>query len=226
MKKTFILLMAATSAMSAQKIDYGLSASYGALLPKIQYQQTRVMDYASSKSIDIADYKKTLKKVIISPSFGLSAELYYPSFPAYCRAELATSKSAIQYLSASAEIGFGDDFALQDNYNFVTLKIGYKLLYDRGFGKATIINSVKTTNEQTALMPYLKRKEFDTQTAKIIPIKAGIGHDFDGLKVGALIQLDIDVSSIVSIAKMNSVSIGIYVKRCQSLTSRKYKNDL
>ncbi len=226
MKKTFILLMAATSAMSAQKIDYGLSASYGALSPKIQYQQTRVMDYAASKSIDIADYKKTLKKVIIAPSFGLSAELYYPSFPAYCRAELSTSKSAIQYLSASAEIGFGDDFALQDNYNFVTLKIGYKLLYDRGFGKATIINSVKTANEQTAVMPYLKRKEFDTQTAKIIPIKAGIGHDFDGLKVGALIQLDVDVSSIVSIAKMNSVSIGIYVKRCQSLISKKYKNDL
>jgi hypothetical protein len=108
----------------------------------------------------------------------------------------------------------------------VTLKIGYKMLYDRGFGKATIINSVKTANEQTAVMPYLKRKEFDTQTAKIITIKAGIGHDFDGLKVGALIQLDIDVSSIVSIAKMNSVSIGIYVKRCQSLTSKKYKNDL
>ena len=230
MKKTkqsfSFLLLLFSAAVNAQSIDVGFNVQYSALRPKIRLEQTSLLDYANQSSQTIDALKKQISKTVFSPSFGLSADGYFPSFPAFARIELSTSKSAIQYLSGSAEIGIGQDFDLIDGENFVTAKVGYKLTYDRGFGKPTIINSIKTANKQQEVEPHLKKKEFNRMAGKIIPIKVGIGHNFNGLKIGAEIQVNIDVTSIVSTAKMNSLSVGIYVKRQKSLTKKRYQNDL
>jgi hypothetical protein len=221
----FLLLL--TTATYAQQIDYGLSAGFGVLSPKIRYENTDLVSYLEDKNIQLSDYKKSLKRFIFAPSFGVNAEAYYETFPAFLRAEVSTSKSALQYLSASIEAGFGEDFALSGGYQFVTLKIGYKLVYDKGFGRPTILNSLKSANDQMAAMPMIRKKNaLHRNSGKIIPIKVGIGHLFDsGVKIGAMLQVDVDITSVVNTARMHSASIGVYVKR--GTTPKKlYKNDL
>ena len=219
------LLLLTTAQIWAQQLEFGFNTQYGVLCPKINLEKTGVSQYAASQNRSIEDVKSSFHKMVFSPSFGLSVEGYYTQLPVYARLDLGTSKSAIQYLSTSLEIGLGQDINLIDGYNFVTAKIGYKFAYDHGFGRPTILNSVKTFNEAQAVAEFLDKKEF-RKAGKLIPIKLGYGHDFDGFKVGAEIQMEIDVTSVISTARMNSLSIGIYVKRCKSFKSIRYANDL
>jgi hypothetical protein len=237
MKKflTIIMFFGTIMCATSQQIDYGVHGRYSFLRHKTNFETTDLINFydniAQSKGSNYSfkDFENdySLKKYIFTPQIGATAEATIKQFPIFLLGEIMSSTSALEKFAFSIEGGLGKDILLNDGDNFITVKAGYKLLRDGGFGKNTILNSFKKTSDKVVAQTFLDEKNpLGQKTGEMISIRLGVGHKWDSFKVGAQLQIDIDLTDkLKRFSRMNAISLGVYCKFLQDYSDQEDSND-
>lgn len=237
MKKFLTIMMFFGTIMCAtsQQIDYGVHGRYSFLRHKTNFETTDLINFydniAQSKGSNYAfkDFENeySIKNYIFTPQIGATAEASIKQFPVFVLAEAMSSTSALEKFAFSIQGGLGKDIYLEDSDNFITIKAGYKLLRDGGFGKNTILNSFKKTADKISAQTFLDKKNpLGRKTGEMISLRFGVGHRMASFKIGAQLQIDIDLTDkLKRFSRMNAISLGIYCKFLQDYSGQIDKND-
>ena len=221
--------------LNAQQINFGVHGRYSLLRHKTNFETTDLVNFydnlvqSKGPNYSFKDFENeySIKNYILTPQIGATAEASIKQFPVFVLAEVMSSTSALEKFVFSIQGGLGKDIYLDDSDNFITIKAGYKLLRDGGFGKNTILNSFKKTSDKISAQTFLDKKNpLGSKNGEMISLRFGLGHRMDSFKIGAQLQIDIDLTDkLKRFSRMNAISLGIYCKFLQDYSGQIDKND-
>ncbi|MCC6282452.1 MAG: hypothetical protein IT262_17745 [Saprospiraceae bacterium] len=120
-----------------------------------------------------------LRDSYIQPRFGFSLHVTYGNVPAFLIVDAMSSTSGYERMAYSGTLGLGKDFEIGDNIGlFLTCMGGYKLVWDKGFGDKTIVNSFGDKFQREKIQQYFGAKEpLGSQRGNLFALRLGLGKE-------------------------------------------------
>lgn len=120
-----------------------------------------------------------LRDSYIQPRFGFSLHVTYGNVPAFLIVDAMSSTSGYERMAYSGTLGLGKDFEIGDNIGlFLTCMGGYKLVWDKGFGDKTIVNSFGDKFQREKIQQYFGAKEpLGSQKGNLFALRLGLGKE-------------------------------------------------
>jgi hypothetical protein len=196
------LSLLSISGVSAQllpsklNVTLGLNVGASRLYHDIDFQSTvinadfqRVEEYVEDafrqEGIDYDytwdNYAKAnkLRDTYIQPRFGFSVNVTYGNLPAFLILDAMSSTSGYERMAYSGTLGLGKDFEIGDNLGlFLTCMGGYKMVWDKGFGDKTIVNSFGDKFQREKIQQYFGAKEpLGSQKGNLFTLRIGVGKE-------------------------------------------------
>ena len=215
-KLVFFLLFFPSVLFSQIHFDLGVDGGSAFVFHKTDYQQTSLYNLYRFVAISFNDdftfdeFKEVygVQSYCFNPVFGVDGEIWHEKIPLFISTGVSTSPSTLQKPMFKGEIGIRKDFFLNNGWT-IQGKTSFLYVIDKGFGTATIVNSVKNDVARNELKKFFVSKPVK-QSGSLIRFETGIYKSFNNFSVGAGIYYNQDVTEqLKRYARMNVLGISL-----------------
>lgn len=159
-----------------------------------------------------------LRNSYYQPRFGFSMQFTYGNMPAFLIVDAMSSTSGYERMAYSGTLGLGKDFEIGDNIGlFLTCMGGYKMVWDKGFGDKTIVNSFGDKFQREKIQQYFGPKEpLGSQKGNLFTLRVGVGKEFgeqQSMSTGIEGYGELDLTDrIQRQARMTNIGLQVYFR--------------
>ena len=228
---TFGLVLASFSlgfsTLSAQhfNVSVGLNLGYSRLHHNTRFETTTLRNlYETIKLTHPEGYPWEkfsedfqLRQQFMMPRFGFSALLSHRELPLVVIGELMSSTSTYEKMSYGFTVGFGQEFSLIDNHIRGHFLGGYKMIWDRGFGSTTLVNSIGHKDARNLVSTYFDPdRPLGPTRGNLFALRGGIGKTLDSDRqwsfgVEGYAELDV-TPRIKRESRMTNIGVNVFVR--------------
>ena len=204
MKKILLLLLIVTDLSAQTQFSISPIVGYTRLTHNIDFRTTEM--YNLYKFVEIShqpqDYSWAefeddydLKNYVYMPRFGVSADLYAINL-IKINAQLLSSSSTYTKFSYSIAIGMGRHLKLsEDNKWTLPFYLGYRLLYDSGFGYSTLVNSIGNQDAKRDAETFFGPQDpLGDPHGRLFYMTGGLSHTTNRIRMNLYFQQEIDLT--------------------------------
>lgn len=158
-----------------------------------------------------------LRQEFMMPRFGFSAILSHRELPLVIIGELMSSTSTYEKMSYGFTAGFGQEFSMINDQIRGHFLGGYKMIWDRGFGATTLVNSIGHKEARSLVATYFDPdRPLGPTRGNLFALRAGLGKTLGNdqqWSFGMEAYGELDVTPrIKRESRMTNAGLNLYVR--------------
>lgn len=213
--------------LHAQKFNFSVGLNMGAsrLFHETRFETTTLRNLYETIELTHAEgyeWEKfeedfELRQSFNQLRFGFFVRASHRNLPLLLIGEAMSSSSTYERMAYSATLGFGQEFYILNEAIFCNFLGGYKLIWDKGFGSNTLVNSIGHKDGRKLVATYFDPvKPLGSDMGNLFVIRGGLGKMVDRDRqwmVGADAYGELDLTPrIKRESRMTNVGFNLFLR--------------
>ena len=152
------------TSLNAQKFNFSVGMNMGAsrLSHQTRFETTTLRNLYETIELThregyewekfASDFQ--LRESFTQPRFGFFVRASHRNLPILLIGEAMSSTSSYEKMAYSVTLGFGQEFYILNENIYCSFLGGYKLIWDKGFGANTLVNSIGHKDARSLVATY------------------------------------------------------------------------
>ncbi len=223
------------TSLNAQKFNFSVGMNMGAsrLSHQTRFETTTLRNLYETIELThregyewekfASDFQ--LRESFTQPRFGFFLRASHRNLPILLIGEAMSSTSSYEKMAYSVTLGFGQEFYILNENIYCSFLGGYKLIWDKGFGANTLVNSIGHKDARSLVATYFAPvKPLGTDMGNLFVLRGGLGKTVDRDRqwtVGADVYGELDLTPrIKRESRMTNVGINLFLRYSLSKSRR------
>jgi hypothetical protein len=221
----FSLLLGVSA--KAQKFNFSVGLNLGAsrLYHNTHFESTalnnlyKTIEITHREGYEWEQFEKDfeLRDKFSQLRFGFFVRATHRTIPLILIGEAMSSTSTYEQMAYSGTLGFGKEFYILHQEVYCNFLAGYKLVWDKGFGASTMVNSIGHNEARSLVATYFGPvRPLGTNKGNLFVVRGGIGKTVDRslqwtVGVDAYGELDL-TSRLKREARMTNAGFNLFLR--------------
>ena len=158
--------------------------------------------------------------------YGFFVKATHPKYPIQAIFEAMSSTSTYERMAYSVTLGFGEEFYLINEEVYASFLGGFKIIWDKGFGANTLVNSIGHKEARQLVATYFApEKPLGPTRGNLFVLRGSVGKTIDKDKkwtVGADVYGELDLTPrIKRESRMSNIGLNLFVRYSLRKAGRK-----
>lgn len=212
---------------SAQRLNLSVGMNIGAsrLFHNTRFESTtlnnlyKTIEITHKEGYEWEQFEKDfeLRQSFTQLRFGFFARVTHRSLPLILIGEAMSSTSTYEKMAYSGTLGFGKEFYILNKEVYCNFLGGYKLIWDKGFGASTLVNSIGHKEARQLVATYFAPiRPLGTDMGNLFVLRGGVGKTVDReiqwtVGVDGYAELDL-TSRLKRESRMTNVGLNVFLR--------------